>query len=334
MVDLGDSLLSPYTSLPEPGPGARNTAEAMMRALGLIGVDALVPGESELALGTRWLATRSAADGVPLLAANLKSKERKDPFQPVKLVETGGVKVGLIGLMEPAQGPKDLALAPRRARVGVRKAETVLPRQIKALQRQGAELIVLLAHMELPRAEALAATLEGVHLVVVGHSGARMAEPKKLGQTLLVEGGRRGRELGHLRIALGEGWAPDATLTDDSRRFGLYERARRELSGLTALREKGSEQERDMREEVLFKRVEQLKGQLAELKQPEGEHLVGHDLVPLDKTVPDHPAVKALLDSAREEAARLEREHPQKVPAGVAITPLPAQRLKKKSAPR
>lgn len=299
MVDSGDALLGPPALTGEPSAADRDKAVTIMRAQGLMGLDAMSPGEAELLLGTKQLLDEARHAAVPLLCANLVDAQGRRPFEERRLVTAGGVRVGLFGLYEP---PPEREAAQRVARVGRLRtldAVTAARTEVRALQDAGAEVIVMLAHLGMTRATEVAKAVPGIHLGLVSHTGWRTSEPQLAGSTLLFEPGRRGQVLGHLEIRLGQSWRAAEMLVDDSRRFVLYNDARSESDRLR--RELAAAPNEAARERIVSRaeRVRSVAKDLQSLSPPTAQHTLIATLIELDPSVPEHAGVLSLVRSAR-----------------------------------
>jgi 2',3'-cyclic-nucleotide 2'-phosphodiesterase (5'-nucleotidase family) len=296
ILDGGDSLFSVPRSAP-PGPHEQHRALAMLRGLGGLGTDGLAIGEAELGMEMKLLVDQARQTGLPLLCANLEDKRGRAIFTPRRMLERGGVKVGLFALFD--DGPAGKKVAEERE-LRLRDAVESARAQVALLHKEGAELIVMLAHVGMPRAKEVATKVPGIHLGLVGHTGWRTNEPEAVGgKTFLVEAGRRGQALAHLEVRLGEGWQPEASLVDDSRRHVLYLEASRDAQ---AARKAAGANPTAMvwrsRVEPQAERARTLAKQLAQVKAPAAKHTLISRLVELDENVPEQAGMKALLAGA------------------------------------
>jgi hypothetical protein len=160
-------------------------AEALASALGKLHFAAWAPGANDWAGGGANLAQLREKSGGALLAANLEGDTAG--AAPTALRESGGVKVGFVGLSQPVKA----GLAP--AGVIVKPAAAQLAAAITQLKGQGAQVLVGLFAM--PRGEALRLAEGAPELQVVavgkpfdqGEANDKPAPPSMLGQTLVVE---------------------------------------------------------------------------------------------------------------------------------------------------
>ncbi len=201
---------------------------AMYEAMNSAGFDVATLGNHEFDLGPEALAEGLPVRNFPLVVANLTAPEGSPlngAFYSRIMTLAGGVKIGFFGLITP-----DLAsLAPAGASVTVETDLTaVAQREVAKLQAQGADLIVALTHIGLDQDRQLAAAVDGIDVIVGGHSHDLIATGEEVivtqpggGKTIIVQTGDRGTHLGRLEIYL------------DGDRLAGYSRTPTPLSGRT-----------------------------------------------------------------------------------------------------
>lgn len=191
-----------------------------LRLLGLMGYDATTFGNHEFDYGSDGLASmlraaKASGDQLPLLLSNnidwagspgSYTKELQAACQdygvlPATILEKGGVKVGLFGLMgeqadayAPASG---LAFMPAAERAKATVAE---------LKAEGADIIVCLSHSgtdENPKKsedQLLARAVPEIDVIVSGHTHTVLEEPIIEGNTAIVSCGCYGQYLGDMTL--------------------------------------------------------------------------------------------------------------------------------------
>jgi 2',3'-cyclic-nucleotide 2'-phosphodiesterase (5'-nucleotidase family) len=296
VLDAGDALVAVPT--PKVAKGDLNKAETILRGMSLMGHDAAAVGLAEIAVGTDRLLHVARQTGLPLLCANLIDKRGQQPFAARRMVTTGGVKVGLFAVTEIDAKNKIAATVLRKAGVRLTDGAAAARAQIKALSEDGAEVVVMLAYTGMERAAAIAKANPGIHLVVVGRSGQQLSTPRQEGQTYMVEAGKRGMSLGHVELRLGQGWTPAARLVDDSTRHALYAEAQSDVTFLRG-RYKDPKLLARAKKDPRLQRLKTLTQRLNSLEPPRGAHALVATLVELNRSVPDHPALKGLVDANR-----------------------------------
>jgi 2',3'-cyclic-nucleotide 2'-phosphodiesterase (5'-nucleotidase family) len=166
--------------------------------LELMQPDAMTLGNHEFDYGADNLRQLFPTASFPIISANLWDKKMGAPFVPrYRILQRGGMTIGVIGL-----APEDLALLTMRSNVSdldvLDPAMATRQTMHELEQRFGARFIVVLSHMGVEADSALAATVEGIDVIVGGHSHSALWKPKKVGGTLIVQAGSKGRWLGRL----------------------------------------------------------------------------------------------------------------------------------------
>ncbi len=242
-VDAGDLLLPPrgqLVYLDDDAAERERRAAFIMAAYARLGVQAVVPGETDLALGSRRLVRLAVESGVPFLCANLVDAEGKPIFPAERLLDAGGVSIGVFGLLVPPASDVE-----RLRSDGLRIADPAVAGKmaVASLRTRGATVVIGLFHLEggLEQARGLAAAIGGIDVVVLGHDGATIEMPAIGGGARIVEAGVDGKRLGRFDLSTarnqidridgsaGETAALAASLGKQSR-----ERQRRAADGLLA----------------------------------------------------------------------------------------------------
>lgn len=203
------------------------SAEFMPR----LGYDAMAAGNHEFDLGPGPLGDFAAAVGLPLLSANVDAG--REPLlagrlAPSTVLEVGGERVGVVGLTT-ADMPEIASPGPNVAVAPYAAAQAA----IDALEAEGVDKIVLLTHVGYAVDLRLAASLDGVDVIVGGHSHSLLGDmegtagpyPTMVGDVPVVQARSYGKYLGRLvvtfddagRVVSAEG-APillDASVAED-----------------------------------------------------------------------------------------------------------------------
>lgn len=198
LLDAGDTLQG-------TGAAAWTEGAAIVGPLNALRLDAAVPGNWEVAYGVPALKRRALELEHPLVAANVfDAATGERAFRPYVVRElANGVRVGVIGFTDP-----DVPLRqPPGYSAGLRYAgEELLPELVREVRVEGrAHVVVLLAHVGLPKAVRLAEALRGVDVVLSSDTHERTYRPIVRGQTWIVEPGAFGSFLGRLDLTLREG---------------------------------------------------------------------------------------------------------------------------------
>jgi hypothetical protein len=125
-------------------------------------------------------------------------------LEPPRIVEVGGAKVGIFGVVAPA-AVSSLGIEASDPQAAARAA-------VKRLREQGAELIIGLSHMTHREAVELARAVPGADILVVGQNAPEPPEvkagPSQVGDTYLISPANRGQVITRLDITLRGGGRP------------------------------------------------------------------------------------------------------------------------------
>lgn len=281
----------------------RRKAELQLAAFGKGGMDALLPGDGDLALGPAWLQGQAAAAGVPMVLANVQC-EGAEPFAPAAVVERGGVKSLIVGIMaEQARLPKGCV------------ASRAQPALEAVLASAGAvDLVVVLSHQDPADDATLAEAVPATDLFVNGGSGASFSEPRALpGAALQLAAGSRGKKLGEATITLHPGARGFENEGATQELAGKLDRTRTRLETARKQVESTDDPEKRQRAERRVAHFEEEAVRLeAELElvlaaRTEPRNTLTNLLRALTEQVVDDPEVGAMVEAAKpgiEAAAR------------------------------
>lgn len=172
---------------------------ALIPALNALGLDLAIPGNWEVVYGKRAMLDRTGSTRHPWVAANVRDAETHDRiFAPYRIFEVDGLRVAVVGFTDPDVPERQ---PPSYSRGLAFDGPEVLPPLIAEVRSEGrADLVVLLAHVGLPKAIALAERVEGIDVVLSGDTHERTYEPIVRGRTWIVEPGGFGSFLGRLDV--------------------------------------------------------------------------------------------------------------------------------------
>ena len=174
-----------------------------------IGYDAVTIGNHEFDYGTEGLLRYLQAAGypekqdqLPLVTSNIIPHEDHKlndmGFQKTMIKELeNGLKLGLFGLI----GENAVEVTPRSEGVSFTDQTETARRKVNQLQNKGAEIIILISHSGLQEEQELASRVEGIDLIIGGHSHDTIEQPRREGDTILVQAGSSLEFLGFLELS-------------------------------------------------------------------------------------------------------------------------------------
>ncbi len=172
---------------------------------------ALVPMMNRLGLDATTLHWEFAytPDGVrdlerrltyPMLAINCFDRNGGGlAFQAYAMIERAGLRIAVIGLACPVVGWTMPAPFSEGLRFTIGRDE--LPGWVRSVrQDEGADLVVVLSHLGLPQDLKMAQEVDGIDVLLSGHTHNRLHEAIRVHDTLVVQAGCHGAFVGRLDV--------------------------------------------------------------------------------------------------------------------------------------
>ena len=202
-----------------------------LRTMGAMGYDATTAGNHEFdhegsGFADMLTAAVSSGDRLPALlmanyapapdnpdALDIRRAMSAAGVREYMLLERGGVTYGIFGLM----GEESHSYAPASGFALADPAQSA-QRCVDALEAQGAQFIICLSHSgtnekkKLSEDEQLAEAVEGIDLIISGHSHTTLTQPIVSGDTYIVSAGAYCQNLGSITLSWTAGG--EKTLTD------------------------------------------------------------------------------------------------------------------------
>ena len=270
-------------------------AELLLDGVALLGVDALGPGDGELAFGLDFLVSEATRRGLPYVSANLASRDGSLVFPASRVVTRGELKIGVTSVLSDQLHVAGGRVLPAQSSLNSAVAKLRADEQV--------DLVVVLSHLGLSVDKGLPKEVPGIDLIFGGHSRSHQEDPLLVGDTAIFQAGSRGKHLGQVTLSLregGVGWFdPAAQLRSAAQRKQLVDQIRDYQAQLATLGPDG-EDKRSRLERV----VEFSQRRLAALPEaPSGSsnsHLLSSTKIPLDRTLADHEKMNELVGAALE----------------------------------
>lgn len=161
ITTFGGDLLSPSVM------SGLTKGEQMINLFNAIGVDIAVFGNHEFDFGDEILAQRIGDSEFPWLATNVIDTDG-NPFgggQALWTQEVGDYTVGFFGLLTP----ETVTLSSTGENVSFTPVIESATAAVAELEAQGADVVIALTHLELAQDRELAATVDGIDVIMGGH---------------------------------------------------------------------------------------------------------------------------------------------------------------------
>ena len=192
VVDAGDWFQGTPEGLIDDGAG-------FVKALAMVGYDAMCVGNHDLDHGIPALKNILAATKVPAVVANLDVKETKKPIEwapPYRIVERGGLKIALVGLLTP--------ITPEITHPDAQTLDFIDPvLALKGVEKELAgkvDWILPLTHLGVQSDHDLAKGCPGMPLIVGGHSHTYLKDGEREGETRIVQTGSKASAIGRVDL--------------------------------------------------------------------------------------------------------------------------------------
>ena len=191
LIDNGDTWQGSYTSLQTRG-------EDMVDAMNALGVDAMT-AHWEFTYGAERVQELIGKLKFPFLCGNVIDNEWQEKvFESTAFFERGGVKVAVIGQAFPYTPVANPRWMFPEWSFGIR--EELVQENVDAARAAGADLVVLASHDGFDVDRKLASRVEGIDVILTGHTHDAIPTAIKVKDTLLVASGSHGKFLARLDL--------------------------------------------------------------------------------------------------------------------------------------
>ncbi len=170
----------------------------MVDCMALLKPDAMT-GHWEFTYGEARMQELIKSLDFPFLALNIRDTEWNEPvFDAVRMVEKGGVKIAVLGQAFPYTPVANPRWMMPKWSFGIREDE--VRAQVDKARKGGAQLVVLLSHNGFDVDRKLAARVDGIDVILTGHTHDALPEAVTVGKTLLIASGSHGKFVSRLDL--------------------------------------------------------------------------------------------------------------------------------------
>ncbi len=196
-LDCGDTIHGTY-------PAVQSRAGIMVPILNEIGFDAMT-AHWEFAYGPDRFDEIVDSLDYPMLALNCYHEAGGGlRYPPYTVVERGGLRIGIIGI---ASNIVDKVMPPHfSAGIEFTLGRDELPGQIERVREgEGVDLVVVVSHLGFPQEDRLASEVDGIDVLLSGHTHNRLRKPVRVNDTVIIQSGCHGSFLGVLDLVVDGG---------------------------------------------------------------------------------------------------------------------------------
>ncbi len=182
--------------------------ESIIKLMNKIGYDAMVPGNHDFNYGYKRLIELKEMADFPIIAANVVREDGTRDLEEYTIKEIDGLKIGIFGLTTEETKYKSNPKNTEGVNITdpIAKAEEM----VKKLKEEKVDMIIALVHIGVdeesnPKSSDIAKKVEGIDLIVDGHSHTMLEEGMVIGDTLLVQTGEHLKNIGVVDIEFVDG---------------------------------------------------------------------------------------------------------------------------------
>jgi len=182
---------------------------SMVEIMNLIGYDLMVPGNHDFNYGKDRLVELAGMAEFDVVSANIYTEEDETFIAPYKIYEIDGVKIGVFGLSTPET--KFKSHPDNTIGLEFRDPSMVAEMMVDELEDE-VDIIIALAHLGLDdtyglTSEKVAMDVDGIDIIIDGHSHDKLPEGMMVEETLIVQAGEYDKNLGVVQIEWMDGEA-------------------------------------------------------------------------------------------------------------------------------
>ena len=197
LLDGGDTWHGSYTCL-------KTDAQDMVNVMNALKPDAMT-SHWEFTLGRDRVDEIVDSLDFPFLGANIFDAEWDEPaYEPYKMFERGGAKVAVIGQAFPYMPIANPGWMFPGLSFGVRE-ERMREVVNQVREEEGADVVVVLSHNGFDVDRKLAAQVEGIDVILCGHTHDALPEPLMVGKTALIASGSQGKFVSRVDLDVRDG---------------------------------------------------------------------------------------------------------------------------------
>lgn len=182
-----------------------SSGDSVVNVMNQMGFDAMTAGNHDFNYGYQRLIELNEKANFPIFAANVVNEEGNNILDADSIIDVDGVKVGLFGLATEETKTKS-SPANTEGLTFVNSIETA-KNEVANLKNQGAQVIICISHLgedkeSVETSTMIAENVEGIDLIVDGHSHTELQNGRYVGNTLIAQAKAHGYFIGDVTLLL------------------------------------------------------------------------------------------------------------------------------------
>lgn len=201
IVDAGDMFQGmPFANL--------ENGHSVIKLANAVGYDAMTVGNHEFDFGAKNFFDIVKQLNFPVIASNLVTDDGKAALESYIVKEVDGVKVGVFGM-----ATEETAFKTHPNNVAGYKFTDMIAaaeKNVKTLrEKEGVDVVIMIAHLGLDEgdytSDLVAQAVEGIDVIVDGHSHTKLEDGRLVNNTLIVSTGDKLNNVGRVEIVVEDG---------------------------------------------------------------------------------------------------------------------------------
>lgn len=177
--------------------------ESIATLMNKIGYDATVAGNHDFNYGKERLVELDKLTTFPILASNIKKEDGSDLLTPYIIKEVDGIKFGIFGLATPETAYMS---HPKHVEGLTFSSPVEESKKMVSQLKDKVDVVVALAHLGLNEkseftSEKVAQKVDGIDIIIDGHSHTILENGKMVGNTLIASTGEYDKNLGKITLS-------------------------------------------------------------------------------------------------------------------------------------
>ncbi len=258
-------------------------ARLMIESLNVMGYDVVGIGDDDLTLGKEFLVEISKKAHFPFLSSNLFDEASgKNLFQTSLIKEAHGLRMGIFSLLSPDlfTNPSD----PRKKGLNIRPPVEVANAMVKELKPK-TDLIIVLSHLGYAKDIELAQGVQGINIIVGGHTGINLVYPLVIKNNIILETASRGMFAARLDLLF---HSDEPTFYNSATKVSLE-------NSLKNLNQRLNAPETPEAEKAQLRKAKEETERT--LNQIHGKNQFTNHIIPLQEQMKEDPDIKKLVEA-------------------------------------